>query len=566
MIIRQLTLRNYKQYTSLNLVFEEGLVGIIGRNGAGKSTIFEAILYCLFGKETQLGTKNFARSTYAADETAPVELKLSFLIGQMEYEVQRSFRGRTLTAYADLYRNGQQISTGVSVVNQELVRILGLDAEAFRRSVFSGQKELAELSNTNGEERKKLVRRMMGFDTLDTAQQVLRSDINALKNQIEGQSSTLLSDAEVTQLTEELTQQKSLSETRRTAAEEAARQLQSLKTEGDVISAEFQRQKTLYDQFNDLEKQKSGQEARKKELTISLEALRTHRSQLEQRKIALDVKKPEFEQFLAERQRLTVMELENERFTNSNMILQKMETARKNISNAEVRIAEMKEAITAADAVSAGLKQVAALIAELETQLRVCSESILPLQKEVAGTEGLIRDRKERLKSLTALGVGGQCPTCLQPLLDNYARAVSELERELDQLQEGEQQIRKKRIEELAAEQKTLTEAISKKRQEETTLNQDIARLRETWRQMRQEEENVVKQNNILVAEQEILSKIGEVHYDRAAHEALRAWVSAHEKESVNYQSEERYLTSEFPKTDIQISQTAENIRLAEEH
>ncbi|MFM7399515.1 MAG: AAA family ATPase, partial [Bacteroidota bacterium] len=160
MIIRQLTLRNYKQYTSLNLVFEEGLVGIIGRNGAGKSTIFEAILYCLFGKETQLGTKNFARSTYAADETAPVELKLSFLIGQMEYEVQRSFRGRTLTAYADLYRNGQQIATGVSVVNQELVRILGLDAEAFRRSVFSGQKELAELSNTNGEERKKLVRRM----------------------------------------------------------------------------------------------------------------------------------------------------------------------------------------------------------------------------------------------------------------------------------------------------------------------------------------------------------------------------------------------------------------------
>ncbi|MFM8372188.1 MAG: AAA family ATPase, partial [Bacteroidota bacterium] len=555
-----------KQYTSLDLTFEEGLVGIIGRNGAGKSTIFEAILYCLFGKETQLGTKNFARSTYAADETAPVELKLSFLIGQMEYEVQRSFRGRTLTAYADLYRNGQQIATGVSVVNQELVRILGLDAEAFRRSVFSGQKELAELSNTNGEERKKLVRRMMGFDTLDTAQQMLRSDINALKNQIEGQSSTLLSDAEVTQLTEELTQQKSLSETRRTAAEEAARQLQSLKTEGDVISAEFQRQKTLYDQFNNFEKQKSGQEARKKELTISLEALRTHRSQLEQRKIALDVKKPEFEQFLAERQRLTVMEQENERFTNSNMILQKMETARKNISNAEVRIAEMKEAITAADAVSAGLKQVAALIAELETQLRVCSESILPLQKEVAGTEGLIRDRKERLKSLTALGVGGQCPTCLQPLLDNYARAVSELERELDQLQEGEQQIRKKRIEELAAEQKTLTEAISKKRQEETALNQDIARLRETWRQMRQEEENVVKQNNILMAEQEILSKIGEVHYDRAAHEALRAWVSAHEKESVNYQSEERYLTSEFPKTDTQISQTAENIRLAEEH
>ena len=565
MIIRQLTLRNYKQYTSLDLVFEEGLVGIIGRNGAGKSTIFEAILYCLFGYE-QSGAKNFVRSTYASDDAAPVELKLSFLIGQTEYEVQRSLRGRTLTAYASLYRNGQQLATGVSVVNQELVRILGLDAEAFRRSVFSGQKELSELSGAKGEERKKLVRRMMGFDTLDSAQQVLRTDINALKNQIEGQSSTLMGDAEVAQLTEELSRQKSLSEERRAAVEAAGQQLQRLKEEGDVISGEFNQQKALYDWYNDLEKQKSGQEARKNELTTGLEALRKHLSQLEERKAALELKKPEFERFLSEKQRLAAVELEKERFTNSNMILQKMEASRSNIAEAEAKIAGMKEAIQAADAVKAGLSRIEALIAELEIQLRVCSESILPLQKEVAGTEGLIRDRKERLKSLTALGAGSQCPTCLQPLLDNYARAVSELEQELDRLQAGEQNARKVRIDELAAEQKILTEKISARRKEEAGLNQELTRLRETWRQMQREEAYVVQQRNIIAAEQEVLSRIGEVNYDKAAHDALRAWVSAHEKESVNYQSEDRYLTSEIPKTAGQISQTAESIRLAGEH
>lgn len=566
MIIRQLTLRNYKQYTSLDLVFEEGLVGIIGRNGAGKSTIFEAILYCLFGYEQQAGSKNFVRSTYTSDDAAPVELKLSFLIGQTEYEVQRSLRGRALTAYASLYRNGQQLATGVSVVNQELVRILGLDAEAFRRSVFSGQKELSELSGAKGEERKKLVRRMMGFDTLDTAQQVLRTDINALKNQIEGQSSTLMGDAEVAQLTEELSRQKSLSEERRTAVEAAGQQLQRLKEEGDVISGEFNQQKALYDRYNDLEKQKSGQEARKNELTTGLEALRKHLSQLEERKAALELKKPEFERFLSEKQRLAAVELEKEKFTNSNMILQKMEAARSNIAEAEAKIDGMKEAIQAADAVKAGLSRIESLIAELEIQLRVCSESILPLQKEVAGTEGLIRDRKERLKSLTALGAGSQCPTCLQPLLDNYARAVSELEQELDRLQAGEQNARKVRIDELVAEQKMLTETISARRKEEAGLNQELTRLRETWRQMQREEAYVVQQRNVIAAEQEVLSRIGEVNYDKAAHDALRAWVSAHEKESVNYQSEDRYLTSEIPKTAGQISQTAESIRLAGEH
>ncbi|MBK6995824.1 MAG: AAA family ATPase [Lewinellaceae bacterium] len=47
MILNTLRLSNYKQYSHLELAFREGLVGIIGKNGAGKSTIFEAILYCL---------------------------------------------------------------------------------------------------------------------------------------------------------------------------------------------------------------------------------------------------------------------------------------------------------------------------------------------------------------------------------------------------------------------------------------------------------------------------------------------------------------------------------------
>jgi exonuclease SbcC len=566
MIIRQLKLQNYKQYTSLDLTFEEGLVGIIGRNGAGKSTIFEAVLYCLFGRETHQGAKNFSRSTYAADQSATVGLKLSFLIGETEYEVQRSFRGKALTAYADLYRNGQHIATGVSVVNQELVRILGLDAEAFRRSVFSGQKELSELSGATGEERKRLVRRMMGFDTLDTALQVLRSDINALKNQIEGQSSTLLSDTHVIQLTEELNQQKMLLEEHRTAAEAANKKLQQLKTEGEVISGEFKLQKALFDRYIDLDKQKSGQDARKNELATSLEALRKHLAQLEERKARLDLKKPEFEHYLSEKQRLSVMEAEKDRFTNRNMALQKMEAARQNITDTEARIAEMNEAIKAADGIKAALEQVAKLIGELETRLRECSELILPLQKDVAATEGLIRDRRERLRSLAALGAGSECPTCLQPLLDNYARAVSELEQELNRLQEGEQDTRKIRIDELTAEQKKLTGEINDRRKEESGLNEELSGLREKWRQLRREEEYVVQQRNIIVAEQEILSRIGEVHYDKNAHEALRAWLGAHEKESVSYQSEDSYLKNEIPKTNSQITQTAGSISHADDN
>jgi len=49
MILHKLTLKNFKQYTSETIEFKENLVGITGRNGAGKSSVFEAILLALTG-------------------------------------------------------------------------------------------------------------------------------------------------------------------------------------------------------------------------------------------------------------------------------------------------------------------------------------------------------------------------------------------------------------------------------------------------------------------------------------------------------------------------------------
>jgi ABC-type transport system involved in cytochrome bd biosynthesis fused ATPase/permease subunit len=58
--------------------FEEGLVGIIGRNGAGKSTIFEAIFFTAFLARTRAGHKEFCPlHVCCRPDKAPVELKLS---------------------------------------------------------------------------------------------------------------------------------------------------------------------------------------------------------------------------------------------------------------------------------------------------------------------------------------------------------------------------------------------------------------------------------------------------------------------------------------------------------
>ncbi len=161
MILNHLHLQNYKQYRHLELEFREGLVGVIGKNGAGKSTIFEAILYCLFGRDDS--NKSLVRSSFATDPKANVALLLAFSIGEIQYQVHREFRGKAMAVGAEFYKNDLLIAKGVSAVNDELVKVLHMERDAFKRSVFSGQKELSELSDTSGEARKRMIRKMLGL-------------------------------------------------------------------------------------------------------------------------------------------------------------------------------------------------------------------------------------------------------------------------------------------------------------------------------------------------------------------------------------------------------------------
>ena len=43
MILTNLKLENFKKYTNFEIAFESGLIGIIGKNGAGKSTFMKIL-------------------------------------------------------------------------------------------------------------------------------------------------------------------------------------------------------------------------------------------------------------------------------------------------------------------------------------------------------------------------------------------------------------------------------------------------------------------------------------------------------------------------------------------
>jgi len=82
MHLNKLFMRNFKKFRRAEVEFQDGLTGIVGGNGSGKSTIVEAIAWSLYGSRASSIKKDFIRNSLAG-EGDPVEVKLSLGAGDL---------------------------------------------------------------------------------------------------------------------------------------------------------------------------------------------------------------------------------------------------------------------------------------------------------------------------------------------------------------------------------------------------------------------------------------------------------------------------------------------------
>jgi len=546
MILNTLRLSNYKQYSHLELEFREGLVGIIGKNGAGKSTLFEAILYCLFGRDE--GNKAHVRSAFA-DPKSTVELQLDFSIGEIGYRVRREFRGKALAVGAEFYKNDVLVAKGVSPVNEELVKVLHMERDAFKRSVFSGQKELSELSDTSGEARKRMVRRMLGLDTLDDAQSKVNSDLRDLSSQAAGQRQNLLADEALESLKSEMAERDKRLETNGLSLKIERQKLQEIqgkyraeKEKFDHAEARFKRHSALHNELTQSEERRAG-------LSLQKENLEKKETDLRLQQAKLDQSRPEFAGYEVEKKSLETLEQERSRHINREARLVKISETREQLNINVLKLKNLSEQLTKRITVESALAEKQKAVSDLEAEMEVRRSELRGIDQQIGGIQTSLRERKDKLNQLKQLGNEGNCPTCLQPLLDGYERALAELEYEISTLQTNQ-------LQQLEAQKKTVTEAgILLKAKQTTTrseadkLLQDQTRLTEIARQHTAEETQHKQLEGRLIADETILREIGEVHFDDMAYQNLKSKLAAQESHYREFLSQENYLAREFPAT-----------------
>ena len=178
-----------------------GLYLITGDTGAGKTTIFDAITFALYGEASGSSREtDMFRSKYADPDTQ-TEVELVFAYAGKEYTVKRSpeyrrpkKRGEGFTlAKADaqlIYPDGRVVSKQKDV-NRAVIDIMGIDRDQFTQIAMIAQGDFLKLLLASTEDRKKIFRRLFHTQPFQQLQDRLREMSLELKREHSGVSASL---------------------------------------------------------------------------------------------------------------------------------------------------------------------------------------------------------------------------------------------------------------------------------------------------------------------------------------------------------------------------------------
>lgn len=168
---------------------ESGLYLITGDTGAGKTTLFDAICFALYGEASGDSREaSMLRSKYALPQT-PTYVELVFWHRGKEYLIRRNpeytrpkSRGEGVTkeaAGASFSLPGGQVLTKIQEVNRAITELLGVTREQFSGIVMIAQGDFRKLLLADTRERQKIFRELFGTNRYQLLQNALEEERKA---------------------------------------------------------------------------------------------------------------------------------------------------------------------------------------------------------------------------------------------------------------------------------------------------------------------------------------------------------------------------------------------------
>ena len=183
-----------EQILDMDALGKSGLYLITGRTGHGKTTIFDAICYALYGIASgELRTPAAMRSRYASPGTE-TSVELTFEHEGKMYRIRRwpdqmrpKKRGDGETSKAagvELYMPDGEVKTRIQDASDAIKDVLGLDARQFRNVSMIAQGEFRKLISASTEQRIEIFRSIFGTSVYNRLQDRLTEENRSVSDRL----------------------------------------------------------------------------------------------------------------------------------------------------------------------------------------------------------------------------------------------------------------------------------------------------------------------------------------------------------------------------------------------
>jgi exonuclease SbcC len=429
-VITRVRLRNFTCHSNTDLQLPEGLLVFIGRNGAGKSSVVDAITYALYGEHSRDENTNLVRD---GSTGGAVELEFSFN-GRL-YRVVREFDSVGKLIHSFMTEDGKPVVVGErkkeESVTSRITSLFGLNYERMRSAVIIQQGELDKILESQSKTLKELFDELLGLSKLDEAYNKMRDVIKRFEEKIRENMKNMnmnygVGDAE--RVAVEIEEKEKELDKLRAKVGELELEVESLKKELEAVSERLKSAKELY------AKTREGVRVLIGELKRSRDALNTRLENLESHIELLD--------------KVDEQEV-SKRLENLEKLKKRSDELERQLGEAKGRANVLRERLNALkpkqEELSTGGKTLGELSTEAEQKARRLSENSMELgrmlERGLVG-DGELRSRVEQgvceLVSLVGEAYNAGQTSWFVELKEEAERAateVAELQEELDSVE-----------------------------------------------------------------------------------------------------------------------------------
>lgn len=317
-----------------------GLFLISGDTGSGKTTIFDAISFALYGYASgENRTPDSFRSDFAEEEEETY-VELTFLHHNREYRIIRNpsyqrtkKRGSGTTEQknnATLILPDGRVISGYAQVTQAVTDLLGIDWRQYKQISMLAQGEFLQLLTAGSDERGMIFRKVFGTNSYAVLQMKLKEMAGKLRRQCEetdrgilqylsgiavGEENVhraameeCLKAGDIHQVPKMMELLKEMLEADQLLYEELEKKYQNLKIRLEKISAEY----TLTEQFNRMFGELKEAEEEYQKLSLAAETVKADEDRYRRGERALHFVRPAEEAYVKQKKELLSLEADIE--------------------------------------------------------------------------------------------------------------------------------------------------------------------------------------------------------------------------------------------------------------